>query len=225
MLKTFEHLGNPRSKISMTHERQCEFGRAVLDRALGNQSPKIHYMGVMRPDQKKVVQELEQQVYKHWDDSLQSGPKQRPRTEQERPQLSILRWAGSVPKLPDQMFGNFPVGSPQHGDVLKFEADLKRLWPAPEQPQIESSQNGPVRTAALPDFQGTTILDINREISLAHISAVGFQVERWEAVMQNPICFCKNVLSSHAKPCHGNFQDCILSRERWEAISPCQQRV
>ncbi|CAK9076667.1 unnamed protein product [Durusdinium trenchii] len=164
--------------FDMVPNRQAEFGRAALDRALAtNQVPKVHYMGIMRPDMKSVVGELEQQIYKWWDESDESGPKQRPRTEQERPALTILRWAGSVPKLPDQVLGSFPVGSPQHNEILKLEQELKAVWPSQPQPERDSPA-APVRTSALPDLTGARVLDVTREISAAHISAVCFDVQR-----------------------------------------------
>jgi len=110
--------------------RQCEFGRAALERALsGYQVPKIHYIGVMRADMKPVMQDLEQRIYKWWDESSESGPKVRPRSEQERPTLSVLRWAGSVPKLPEQVLNNFSSTSIQHAEIVKYQAKLESLWP------------------------------------------------------------------------------------------------
>ena len=161
--------------------RQCEFGRAALERALsGNQVPKIHYIGVMRADMKPVMQDLEQRIYKWWDESSESGPKVRPRSDQERPTLSVLRWAGSVPnKLPEQVLNNFSSTSIQHAEIVKYQAKLESLWPdTPTPPPSSDANSGTVRTSCLPDLTDAAVLDLSREISAAHISSTGFDVPR-----------------------------------------------
>ena len=212
--------------------RQCEFGRAALERALGNVVPKVYYMGIMRPDMKSVVQDLEQQVYKHWDGSRESGPKQRPRSEQEQPSLPILRWADGVPKLPEQVLSSFPAESSQHAEIVKMEAALNNLWPAPAAvPRAESAQ-GPVRTPAVPDFTDSTVLDVNREISLAHVAAAGFQVDRpgkYQAKHLKIVRFkwrisrwvkIFNIFKIRERVLDGALKACILPREARQTKHP-----
>lgn len=141
-------------------------------------------MGVFRADMKAVQQELEQRIYKWWDESAESGTRTRPRTEQEQPQLTTLRWANGVPELPEQVLNTFPSGSIQHAEVLAMESELKSVWPVSEQqPRPASNSAAPEvpRTPSRPDLANTTVLDISREISLAHISVVGFEVPRFRS--------------------------------------------
>ncbi|CAK9069269.1 FO synthase subunit 1, partial [Durusdinium trenchii] len=162
--------------LDLVPNRQCEFARAIMDRLLaGNQHPKIKFFLVLRPDQKDVLHQLEQQVYSHWDNSSTAPPKQRERSRQEQPQLQVFCWAGGAPQMPEAVLKKFPQGTPQHQEVLKMEAELRALWPAAAAPTSDSRSNAP-RVSAMPDLAGAKFVDLSRAVSLPKIDVAGFNV-------------------------------------------------
>ena len=168
----------------LNFERQAEFARAALNRALGqsNKKPDIMYIGVLRPSQKDVVQALEKQVYDDWDSSAQAPAKRRPRSAAEQPSLSMLCWVNGVPKIPETLLNKFPLGSSHRHEIEELQKKLEKMWPAPQQQQGpqggQDRARGVERTSINPDLTGVVLLDLDREVDLPQVSVCGFDVER-----------------------------------------------
>ena len=138
----------------------------------------MKYFGVLRPNQKDVLQQFEKAVYDSWDASPDVPPQQRTRSEAERPALSILAWENGCPQFPDHLLRKFPDGTVQDSEIKKLQQELTEMWPAPAPVPGQSRSAGPARVAAGPDLSGLAVLDLAREIDLPHIAVVGFNVER-----------------------------------------------
>lgn len=154
-----------------------------MERALGDQQPKVKFFGVLRPNQKDILQQFEKIVYDSWDRSSAAPPQQRERSEADRPALSILAWLGTSPSFPDHLMRKFAEGTPQYNEMAKLQQELQTFWPAPAPVPGSGTTQVVARTAGSPDLAGASVLDLEREIDLAHISVVGFNVERWGAMV------------------------------------------
>lgn len=159
-------------------QRQAEFGRAALQRALsGGDSPAVKYMGVLKPDQRDVFQFFEKSIYDAWDSKPTSPPKVRERAAAETPDLGILSWVNGVPQMPDSVLTKFPVGATHLSAILELKGTLESLWPSTR--NVRPQTNGQVVRAALtPDLSGARLLDLNREVDLPHIGLTGISVSR-----------------------------------------------
>ncbi len=143
----------------------------------------MKFFGVLRANQKDILQQFERMVYDSWDRSSAAPPQQRERSEADRPALSILAWLGTSPSFPDHLMRKFAEGTPQYTEMAKLQQELQTFWPAPASVAGPGSTQAPARTAGSPDLTGASVLDLEREVDLPHISVVGFNVERWGAMM------------------------------------------
>ncbi|CAK9003765.1 unnamed protein product [Durusdinium trenchii] len=155
--------------------RYAEFGRAVCERRLAGHTPFLSYMGLIKDSQKDNLAAVEEMVYNHWDGSSHAPAKQRPKEEKEKPSLSLVLWHNNRPIFPDALVRKFADGSDQHAQILRMKKELEDLWP--------SSAGGEsavvsARAAGSPDFTGTRVLDLSREVDLARTPSSEFKEDR-----------------------------------------------
>lgn len=155
--------------------RYAEFGRAVCERRLAGHTPFLSYMGLIKDSQKDNLAAVEEMVYNHWDGSSRAPAKQRPKEEKEKPSLSLVLWHNNRPIFPDALVRKFADGSDQHAQILRMKKELEDLWP--------SSAGGEsavvsARAAGSPDFTGTRVLDLSREVDLARTPSSEFKEDR-----------------------------------------------
>ena len=156
--------------------RQAEFARAICAKKLrGNRYP-VYYLGFLGKHQKDVVEGLEEIVYTSWDQSPTAPPKQRPREAAEVPRLTTILWQNSRPVFPSSLLSKFAENSDHYNELVQFKTKLEGLWPASK--GDDSSASVP-RAVGSPDFSGTEVLDISREVSLAMTPMDGFSGERF----------------------------------------------
>lgn len=170
--------------LLQSYSRQVEFGRAILEKLLKANSPqpKLSYFGVVRVDQGDVLKAFEERIYKFWDVSSDAPPQARERTPQEQPTCQVLRWAGAVPRLPTNIFTQFPEGTPHHAAIVKLEEELRSFWPDPSGASTSIPPSpGPTptpRVATGPDLTGASFVDVGRRVSLPSVAVAGFNVPR-----------------------------------------------
>ncbi|CAK9013327.1 unnamed protein product [Durusdinium trenchii] len=160
--------------------RYAEFGRALVTKKLDGKWPKLSYVGLLRESQKDVILQLEEMVYNAWDNSGTAPAKTRPREEAQVPRLTALLWGTDGPSFPESILGKFAPGTEQHTEVLKWKKDLEDAWPraATAAPTTGSARRAPARAAGSPDFTGTDVLDLAREVDLAKIKTDDFAEEK-----------------------------------------------
>lgn len=120
-------------------------------------------------------------MYNAWDNSGTAPAKTRPREEAQVPRLTALLWGTDGPSFPESILGKFAPGTEQHTEVLKWKKDLEDAWPraATAAPTTGSARRAPARAAGSPDFTGTDVLDLAREVDLAKIKTDDFAEEKW----------------------------------------------
>jgi len=167
--------------------RQCEFGRAVMQRMLEGTSrrPPMRYFGVLRAEQVDIKNELEAMVYNHWDASPAAPSKARPMEPRPDPSLSLLAWNNGTASFPTSYLQKFIEGSEAHQAMLDLQKQLVAEFPSSNITQQTGSRRtttpAPARAAGRPDFSidgGIQPLDITRMVDLEHVAASAFQLER-----------------------------------------------
>lgn len=157
--------------------RYAEFGRAISQRILrGETTPRVIYYGMFRKSQASVIDSVQNDVFKHWDDLPSSPPKRRPTPEntQPPPVLNLLTFSGGVPGWPAHISQKFDADSPEARNLQKLKEEFEALCPNRAQaPGPVSVAVPPPRVAGAPDFNvdgGATPLDIDRVVDLEKVS-------------------------------------------------------
>lgn len=157
--------------------RYAEFGRAISQRILrGETTPRVIYYGMFRKSQASVIDSVQNDVFKHWDDLPSSPPKRRPTPEntQPPPVLNLLTFSGGVPGWPAHISQKFDADSPEARNLQKLKEEFEVLCPnRPQAPGPVSVAVPPPRVAGAPDFNvdgGATPLDIDRVVDLEKVS-------------------------------------------------------
>ena len=154
------------------YSRFAEYSRAITKRNLAGEQPKVIYYGLLRNDQRKIVHDVETEVFNHWDDSPGAPPKTRPRTAPAPPDVQGLvlvnyTTAGG-PRWPDSLDQKFLTGSQQHKEI----AVIKEKFLAEFPPAVGIGSGGSPatvpRAVGQPQFQpAEEPLDITRLIDPA----------------------------------------------------------
>ncbi|CAK9045245.1 unnamed protein product, partial [Durusdinium trenchii] len=160
--------------LDIVPNRQCEMGRAVLQKVLDGEN--IKYMGFLREDVEKDLRSaMESVVYQHWDSSADAPPKQRPQESKEKQdlKLEILAMKDGSPVFPEQvLMDRFTAGSEYHKEVQKMKAKFEEKHgrvgaSTGTSATTTTSQEG--RVSGVCDFtidEGLSPLDTSREVSL-----------------------------------------------------------
>jgi hypothetical protein len=157
--------------------RQAEFARAICTKKLrGNRYP-VYYVGFLGKHQKDVVEGLEEVVYTSWDQSPSAPAKQRPREAAEVPRLTTILWQNNRPVFPSSVLSKFAENSDHYNELVQIKTKLEGLWPASQ--GDDSSACSVPRAVGSPDFSGTEVLDISREVSLPLTPMDAFTGERF----------------------------------------------
>lgn len=160
--------------------RQCEFGRACLQRLLEGKSAPIKYFGLVKEKfHADIVSALESQVYNHWDsDSSLSPSKTRPPTQRklevEKLGLEIIAMQNNQPIFPlDVLLNRFPSGAAEQEQIKEMKLEFERTFPAVAPSQSESPGRPLDRRASGQcDFSidnGAKPLDVNRDLDVATV--------------------------------------------------------
>eukprot|EP00435_Cladocopium_sp_Y103_P042401 s1984_g11.t1 len=156
---------------------QAEFARAICAKKLRGARYPVYYAGFLGKHQKDVVEGLEESIYTSWDQSSSAPPKQRPRESAEVPRLTTILWQNNRPVFPSSILSKFAEESDHYNELIQIKKKLEGLWPA-SQGEGSSSASSVPRAVGSPDFSGTEVLDISREVSLAMTPMDGFAEER-----------------------------------------------
>lgn len=157
--------------------RFAEYGRAVGEKRLRSPSEPVHYLGLIRENQKDNALSLEENVYNKWDSSADAPPKVRPRSEQQEPSLAILLWRHQKPCFPPSLLDKFPENSEQHKAIVTLKKALEDLWPS-SAAQVAPGASAP-RATGSPDFTGTDVLDLARYVALPKTPSAEFNGEKY----------------------------------------------
>eukprot|EP00435_Cladocopium_sp_Y103_P070774 s395_g36.t1 len=162
-------------------ERQmhAEFARSVVGKKLGSTSANwpVFYFGLLRENQKDVIDFVEESVYTHWDGQPNAPAKTRPREVAQAPDLKLILWQNHRPVFPNALLSKFSSDSDHHSEIKKLKGLVEGLWPAG--PSGDSSTTGAsLRAVGSPDLTGVDVLDISREVSLSMIPMSDFAEER-----------------------------------------------
>ena len=166
--------------------RHVEFARAAATSIFDNTLPQAHYLGFVKKENYSKTQEaLSELVYAHWDQSDESGPKARPRSENNNEPigLKILAMVNGTVVWPDSLGTRFPAGSMEHKELEKKRLDFVAKYPQPAGDTVQPARpTQTARSTARPDFSidnGALPLDPTRVVDLAGVSASDFTAERW----------------------------------------------
>ena len=165
------------------HVRQAEFASAclkpLLDANARHSTP--HYVGFMRHDQyEDVTKMIRSELFSWWDGSSLAPPKTRPRDESTRPQdqvsLEILAFQNGSPIFPSSLLQKFPSGSREHQELMAMQAQLQQEFPSAAETPARDAE---ARVDAGCDYpSGERPISLQRVLSLPHIRAADFNVER-----------------------------------------------
>ncbi|CAK9114864.1 Uncharacterized protein SCF082_LOCUS53189 [Durusdinium trenchii] len=162
-----------------------EFARAAATSIFDNTLPQAHYLGFVKKENYSKTQEaLSELVYAHWDQSDESGPKARPRSENNNEPigLKILAMVNGTVVWPDSLGTRFPAGSMEHKELEKKRLDFVAKYPQPAGDTVQPARpTQTARSTARPDFSidnGALPLDPTRVVDLAGVSASDFTAER-----------------------------------------------
>ena len=179
------HLGYDFDRqMTLLGGRQCEVGRAALERMLDGSraSPQLHYVGCMRPEHSDVKTALEEIVYNDWDRSPGAPPRSRPVEAQAEPNLLLLNWSSNCPSLPDMIAQKFPESSPSYMEIMEMKKKLvEEFGQPPPRPSGTATRVTVCRAIGRPDFtieDGSQPLDVTRALALDSIPVSTFSVER-----------------------------------------------
>lgn len=150
------------------------------------------YVGLLRDHQMSEVRAaLESEVYKHWDQSSEAPPKERPATttaplSQSGLGLELLAVSNNRPVFPlDMILQRFPQDAAERATVtkLKQEFDAEFGGGGPAASHAASEAAGPIRASGVCDFsidEGLCPLDLSRDVDLAATPLADFQEKRRE---------------------------------------------
>ena len=184
--------------------RQCEFGRAALQRMLSgtHARPSLAYIGFLRPDQADIKSDLEEMVYSHWDSSPQAPARSRPVEPQPEPSLGFLTWSNGVARFPEAAFHKFPEGSVHYQELSEMKKQLVAEFPssgtvAATTAQTRATVQPPARATGRPDFSidgGAEPIDVSRVLVLEYVATNALTVERTCDENPHQSCFIGMVL-------------------------------
>ncbi|CAK9086345.1 FO synthase subunit 1 [Durusdinium trenchii] len=172
-----------RPSASARVEQFVEFARAMTERSLERQKTDVRYFGFAPSDSfKDTLAAVRDMIYKSWDVSKESPPKQRPGSdaaEQAAPDLQILAWNGR-PVFPECVASRFEEGTLEFDEVAKLKKEFLEMFPhATTQPAAPNPV--PARVGGVCDFtldNGAEPLDVNREIEVERIADDQFSEQR-----------------------------------------------
>ena len=152
---------------------------------MADSAQKAHYIGFLTGKQlKRADKWIRDEVYKHWDQSSVSPPKNRPPEEsvaETQPNLQILAWANGSPVWPAALNTRFVQGSEEQRLILQKHEEFERAFPTA--PIASNNIAEPGRAGGLCDYSvdgGEHPLDPTRELSLSIVAADQFQESRPE---------------------------------------------
>ena len=154
--------------------RHAEFCRACVKRVLDGQTqPQMVYYGVMREEHKRVMSDIEADVFQYWDNLSTSPAKTRPRptsAEVRVEGLSICSYTAAGAVWPEHLLEKFPRDSAHHKELLDLKAKFIAEFPAAADSPSRASAGAPStalpRAVGRPDFQESAPLDIQRLIDV-----------------------------------------------------------
>ncbi|CAK9054749.1 FO synthase subunit 1 [Durusdinium trenchii] len=169
--------------VDLLPNRFVEFARAMTERSLERQKTDVRYFGFVPSDSfKDTLAAVRDMIYKSWDVSKESPPKQRPGSdaaEQAAPDLQILAWNGR-PVFPECVASRFAEGTLEFDEVAKLKKEFLEMFPhATTQPAAPNPV--PARVGGVCDFtldNGAEPLDVNREIEVERIADDQFSEQR-----------------------------------------------
>ena len=137
----------------------------------GRTAPPVTYYGILRSDQKDVVQTLESEVYRFWDGLESSPAKQRQKAPVDLTVggLKMLSCSASGPGWPEFIMAKFVEGSPQYSELAEMKQMFEKEYPPVGSTPASSNGSGPARAAGRPDFAiegGRHPLDPERPVDL-----------------------------------------------------------
>ncbi|CAK9075367.1 unnamed protein product, partial [Durusdinium trenchii] len=155
----------------------------MTERSLERQKTDVRYFGFAPSDSfKDTLAAVRDMIYKSWDVSKESPPKQRPGSdaaEQAAPDLQILAWNGR-PVFPECVASRFEEGTLEFDEVAKLKKEFLEMFPhATTQPAAPNPV--PARVGGVCDFtldNGAEPLDVNREIEVERIADDQFSEQR-----------------------------------------------
>lgn len=155
----------------------------MTERSLERQKTDVRYFGFVPSDSfKDTLAAVRDMIYKSWDVSKESPPKQRPGSdaaEQAAPDLQILAWNGR-PVFPECVASRFEEGTLEFDEVAKLKKEFLEMFPhATTQPAAPNPV--PARVGGVCDFtldNGAEPLDVNREIEVERIADDQFSEQR-----------------------------------------------
>eukprot|EP00438_Fugacium_kawagutii_P036030 Skav221500 [mRNA] locus=scaffold2743:56038:61361:- [translate_table: standard] len=158
----------------------------MVERGLKGEKTFIRYCGfVLTEFFKDNLTAVRDMIYKSWDESPSSPPKQRPETEQAlaAPNLQILAWQGGKPYFPSPLTSKFEQGTSEHGEIQKLKETFLQLFPNSSEPEPTVAATAPRqgRASGLCDFSldnNSQPLDPNRDVDLVMIPDDQFSEER-----------------------------------------------
>eukprot|EP00438_Fugacium_kawagutii_P028319 Skav205364 [mRNA] locus=scaffold3980:93982:112606:+ [translate_table: standard] len=121
------------SKLDETLEcakdvKHAEFCRACVKRIIeGQTQPHVVYYGVMREEHKRVVPEIEAEVFQYWDNLTTSPAKNRPRpaaAEVRVEGLALCSHTATGAVWPEQLLEKFPRDTPHYKELLELKAKI-----------------------------------------------------------------------------------------------------
>ena len=199
--------------------RQCEFGKACLDRLLGGGVFPIKYFGLVKDKyHAELNAALESQVYSHWDDDTSlSPPKQRPVTERridvESMGLELIPMQDNHPIFPtDVLLNRFQEGSAEHDAIKQLKAEFESKFPPAVTNRSQQQRPPPGRATGQCDFSidsGARPLDTGRDVDLQAVPIAECPTERLCSFL------CLHVLVQNFR--FENFE-IFISR----GLTPCQ---
>lgn len=147
--------------------------------------PQLHYLGFVRAEHlPKVHEAITAQVYEHWDNSSESGPKTRPRESDELQPLGlkVLASANGIIQWPQSLSERFPQDTPEHKALEAKHEEFLQLYPQGASTAAPTTQSStPSRSNAKPDFSidhEALPLDPNRAVDLPGVSVADFTAQR-----------------------------------------------
>ena len=176
MVHVFQHYLIPKEFFfkDFFFGRYAEFSKAVVQMGLGVTSPtepsptipKVVYYGVFRDDgdkaagatniHKKVLADLETQVFNYWDALPTTPPRARPRPQVNMcvEGLQLLSSTERGPVWPETLDSKFPANSAEAKEIQELKQKFKSEFPEQVSVPAGGATNGAatVRASGQPDF-------------------------------------------------------------------------
>ena len=133
--------------------------------------------GLLREEHKKVMAEIEADVFKHWDSFASSPSKTRPRPPAEELKVEGLTMctfsAATGACWPDHVLEKFPAHSAEHKELAEMKNKFYEEFPRPSSNAASAAPgSAPPRVVGRPDFTDSENppLDVERMIDVETVS-------------------------------------------------------